>query len=60
MVDATSTGFPYINKNIFHIFSILNEKASIPSLNFPKFYSWNTMLKTSATVISDKELKVNK
>jgi len=42
------------SKIIFQTFSILIEKTLIPSFTFtfPKFYSWNTMQKTSAKLLS--------
>jgi len=46
--------------NIFHTFSILNEKNLIPSLViiFPKFYSQDTMQKPSAKLPSAAKNKI--
>jgi len=58
------SGYPHIFKNhfphFFNTFSILNLKTLIPSfiLIFQKFYSWNTMQKTSAELSSVEKNKI--
>jgi len=54
------SAFPHFSKTIFHTFSILREKTLIPSLIFvfPKYYSWNTMTKTSTKLPSLEKNKI--
>jgi len=49
-VLMVNSGFPHVFKNLFPYFLNTEWKSfnTITYLNFPKFYSWNTMQKTSA------------